>query len=709
MLSKKTGIIGFIIVLLACISNSYANNKTTNITFKLISNDKTSGIYSAELTLDNIPHAGKWQLAFNSIIEPLALKNARFLEQKQGGDFYLIELNIPENQKQFTLLMTGKFSLKNYTDAPSGYFLIDPLNNNKTIPLEAKTILPDWQPKPGEDEASRAEEKLHRSIEGNPTETTLTAETTLIIPIPAELKRNVGHFSLNKKTVIYYDELAKNSAQFFAQSITPATGYLLELRKNPGTIKANSILLTTEGTDSFSEKQGKEGYIVEIKRSSITIRALSAKGFFYGIQTLRQLMPANIYSPKAQLSYWQIPCLYIFDYPRFEYRGLMLDVARNFRSVSEIKRLLDLMAIHKLNYFHWHLTDDEGWRIEIKKYPQLTNIGAWRGYPAKLNDGMALMPAYGSGPEISGGFYTQQEIRDVVSYAAERQITIIPEIDLPGHARALIVSLKQLRDPNDFSQYISVQGYHDNILSLCNRETLVIIADILTEVATLFPGKYIHVGGDEVPKGAWQKSCMAGKYDPKDPRFSELVQNEFMQKIQTIIQAKGKLMAGWEEVAGENSSLAAPLRTYIWNASKIDQIYKNSENKGYEVIMSPAESLYLDLAYNADPKEPGHYWAGYVDTFSVYSFTPIDRLRGHSEKLIKGVQGQLWSEVINTSLRLDYFAFPKMSALAELGWSLPTRRNWQNFIDRMQVKHLQRLDYYGVKYRKKEFIEKPKI
>ena len=705
---KFLAILCLIFLEFAAINTSFAKvNSWQNptLTYKLINNNKDLNYSEAQIELKNIPHSGQWTLAFNSLIPVLSLENAELLEQKQGGDFYLIGLNIPKNKDKITFQMKGKFTINKYSDAPLGYFLIDKSSfNSQIFPIEATTILPDWQPKPGEEEAQN-QQKINTPIEGNTIITNVTAETSLLVPIPVKIERRDGYFNLNKNTVIVYDNVAKKSAQLFANSIQPATGFLLDLKENNQLQeKENSILLITKGTESLADKQREEGYILEVKSSAIIIRALGEKGFFYGLQSLRQLAPAKIYSQSLQVEgNWQIPAVVIHDYPRFEYRGLMLDVARNFRSVSEIKRLIDLMAIHKLNYFQWHLSDDEGFRIEIKKYPQLTNIGAWRGY-SKAKPRLALMPAYGSGAANYGGFYTQQEVREIVRYAADRQITIVPEIDLPGHARAMVVSLaEELIDPNDSSNYTSVQGYHDNVLSPCKKETWQVIDAILSEIAELFPGKYIHVGGDEVPKGAWQKSCMADKFDPKDARFTELAQNDFMQDIQAIIQSKGKIMAGWEEVAGDNSSLASPLRAYIWNTSKIEQTYNNAVDKGFEVIMSPAENLYFDLAYSADPKEPGLYWAGYVDTFSVYSFSPIDSAKGQSSALIKGVQGQLWSELILSEKQLDYFAFPKMTALAELAWSLPTRRNWQNFSERVREKHLPRLDSYGVFYRKKEF------
>jgi hexosaminidase len=448
--------------------------------------------------------------------------------------------------------------------------------------------------------------------------------------------------------------------------------------------------------------------VIEVNSQTITVRAATQTGFFYALQSLRQLLPTNIYAQKFQRKvFWNIPNVRVLDHPRFEYRGMHLDSARHFMPTAQVKRLIDLMAIHKLNYFQWHLTDDEAWRIEIKAYPQLTEKGAWRGFnPLPHDDKFDLFPSFGSGRQSYGGYYTQDDIREIVKYAQERHITIIPEIDLPGHARAMIMSLpQQLIDNSDHSDYTSIQGYKDNVLPACDTNTLSVIDNIMTEVAQLFPANYIHIGGDEVPHGAWEKSpaCQKLGFEPLDPNYRDKVQNYFLKQVQMILSKKEKIMAGWEEIASAESTLETPLRVYIWNSSKTAQVYKKAQEKGYEIIQAPAENLYFDLSYNANPKEPGQYWAGYVDTFSAYSFTPVDQTKGQTTELIKGVQGQLWSEQISSLEKLDYFSFPKLAGLAELAWTPVDQRNWHNFYARMVVLHLPRLESYGVNYHDVEF------
>lgn len=695
-------------LLLAC---CFMKKTQPAVTFTVIDNNIPDKFWSATLEIDNLEslaHSGRWQLAFNALQPIIDVEGGENINIKQGGDFYLIEFKLAKNSKKILFKLKGRGVILNYSDAPQGYFLVGPFKPNSkpsTVIINSKTILLPWKATP-EEEAQANIKKNNTQIEGNPAETTLSANDSLIVPLPVELHRFKGEFELNEDTqVIYNDKRQVKPINFFIKAIKPATGFKLNKKKYlSGTPLKNKILLTTEGISTLNKLQCTEGYILEVNPSLVIIRACSEAGFFYGFQSLRQLLPPQIYNKKIQQIDWKITSIYIRDYPRFKYRGLELDVARHFFPVDQIKRVLDLMALHKLNYFQWHLTDDEGWRIEIKKYPELTKKGAWRGYDPAHDTTHDLLPAYGSGPKPYGGFYTQKEIRAIVKYAQARQITIIPEIDMPGHARALKVSLPdKLIDRKDQSEYTSAQGYHDNVLSPCKKETYEVIDNIITEVAQLFPGKYLHAGGDEVPGGAWEKSCMAKEYDPASPHFREQVQNAFMKRIQKIIESKGKIMAGWEEVADNNSTLSSPLLVYAWNPNKLDEVYEKSAKEGYCVVMAPTTNLYFDLAYSSNPNEPGQYWAGYGDTFSAYVFQPIDKEKGQNKRTIIGVQGQLWTELIDSSKRLDYHLFPKMSALSELAWSPSNRRNWRNFSARMAEKHLSRLFNYGVNYREGEF------
>lgn len=654
-----------------------------SVVFNLIKNKEDGSQFEANFVLSNFPR-GEGKIAFNFVRPIIQISNAELELPPQGGDFYIIKFKINNPHENLVIPLTGKYFVKKYTDAPSGVFYIK--NNHE---VSSKVTYKVNLPLPAAQD----------SVKLKPIPTETVSKNLGLVPLPVTVtKLHEAPFVINPKTEIQIlpaSEEAKNEAMFFAQSIAPALGFVIPVREVLAKSK-NSIILTVD-----SGITNDEGYGLEVTEGNIIVRAKTAAGFFYGLQTLRQLLPAKIYSRHAESAMWSVPSVIIVDYPRFEYRGLHLDSARHFIPKDQVLRLIDLMAMHKLNYFQWHLTDDEGWRIEIKKYPELTEKGAWRQFKIHFTS-HDLLPSFGSGPSSYGGYYSQKDIKEIVDYAAKRHITIIPEIDMPGHARALIMSLpKLLIDPTDTSQYTSIQGYHDNVLSPCfdRTQTRAVLENIFSEVAQLFPGKYIHVGGDEVPDHVWEKSCKAKMPLPKD--FKEEVQNEFMNDVQSILKRHGKVMAGWEEVASPVSTLKAPLRVYLWNQAKLDQAYQKSKEKGYEIIMAPAEFLYFDLAYNAAPEEPGQYWAGYVDTQKAYSVKPI--ATGQSTAIIKGMQGQLWSELIDSRERLDYLAFPKTSALAEAAWTPEEHRNWDDFALRMKNFHLPRLDVYGVQYRKKEF------
>lgn len=680
---KKIKVLFLLIVF--CSANIFAQEKhkiSPQLFFNLQTNNLVHQTFTAKITIKHLPHSGKWRLGFNSIRTLLTVEHAEFIPLKQGGDFYLLEFTVPGGQSNATLILHGKSVLNRFSDSPQGYFLIDMLNaQSKILPIMVETKL-----------LSKSSKKINEVIQA--------PGITTIVPLPVEIIHKAGDFFLNAHTKLIYDNsTAKDPAEFFARTIQPASGFLLKTKTFRNQSIENVILLTTRGIDNLAAVERSEGYLLTVTPHSVIVRAATSAGFFYGLQTLRQLLPAEVFSFSfRQRKTWKVPCVTIRDYPRFSYRGLHLDVARHFIPVNQVKRLLDLMAFNKLNYFQWHLTDDEGWRIEIKKYPALTQKGAWRGYDPLHYQEHALFPAYGSGANIYGGYYTQQEIRDIVRYAKERHITVVPEIDMPGHARAMIMSLpNELIDQHDTSKYVSAQGYHDNVLSPCAPRTYEVIDDIIAEVAQLFPGKYLHVGGDEVPTGAWRKSCMANKFDPQDKHFSEKVQNDFMRQIQIMIVKHGKVMAGWQEIVSPYNALSKPLSVYIWNAAKIPDISKKSAQSGYHVVLCPAEKLYFDLAYSHDAAEPGQSWAGYVNTYDVYSFHPSNA------KVIAGVQGQLWSEFIDSQKRLDYLAFPRVAGLAEVAWTPVQRRNWQEFRARMHAYYLPRLDFYGVQYRRGEF------
>lgn len=384
------------------------------------------------------------------------------------------------------------------------------------------------------------------------------------------------------------------------------------------------------------------------------------------------------------------------NYREINDRGFFIDSARHFTSVDQIKHLIDLMAMHKLNTLEWGLSNDEGWRIEIKRYPILTSIGAWRGLH------LVIPPSLGDGPHRYGGYYSQAQIRNVVKYAQDRHVEIIPVFEMPGHARAMMVSLpKELHDPTDHSTYTTLQGYHDNILSPCIDSTYKVIDNIFTEVAELFPSKIIHIGVDEIPVGPWLKStnCTMLKKNFGLKNTVDL-QKYFLQQVENIIYSKNKKMAGWEEIIYGHDLVHPPL-VFSWSGTKIGI---EAAKKKFPVIMMPAQYLYFDMTYNTSPNESGLHWAGYIDTFKTYSYNPLSpQYSPDIIKQIMGVQGALWTELIYSQKRMDYMLFPRLAALSEVAWTPVKRKNWLNFSNRMSEWHLQRLKYCGIKYRSGKF------
>ena len=664
---------------------------------------KTEGEFWAHIDLKNssIHPISHWKLGFTFQRILDSITGAEIVEQI--GDYYLVKSDTNASIAPggfVSFKFHGKYTIRNNEDLPTGYFILYTDGEGKEIgPLsvESSGMLLPYKPKgktPGLNDYELNIQHNEVYIEGNPLDPVLAVTDSLIVPLPSELAITQGVFNLNSKTVILVHDLnVLKIAEDLGKSLDLLSGYHLEVHlMGDVDLPDNSILFTPSANDS---ELGLEGYLLDVTSKQITIQASDLAGYFYALQSLKQLFPPEIWSSKgAVVTKIEVPCLKIKDYPRFAYRGVLLDSVRHFFSVDDVKRFLDLMAMHKLNTFHWHLTDDEGWRIQINKYPELTDVGAWRGY------GLPIPPALGSGINRYGGFYTQDEIRSIVQYAKDRYITIIPEIDLPAHSRALIMSLpNKLKESDDKTVYSSVRGFHDNVLSPCLESTYEVIDNILNEIIPLFPGSYIHIGGDERPKDVWRDSPTCKTMMSKNGlKNTNELQNYFIKRIQGILSKKNKSMGIWEEglEGGGIDKVPKPL-VYAWLNTKSGL---RIADEGYDVVLSPSESLYLELAYDATPLEPGDYWGGYVDTFTVYNFRPIPSgIPKEVSARIKGVEGTLWSEFIRTSEELDYFAFPKLAALAEVAWTPKSRRSWRNFSKRMGKLHLARLDQYGVLYR----------
>ncbi len=680
------------------------NNLTadSDVTAAFTEDSATDNDFTAHITLYNhtAQDINNWHLGFTFVRDIEDNITNATIEKNVGGYYLLKGKNkIPANGS-ITLKFSAQYWIRNKTDTPDGMFLLSGSELSKPISVpvtKVKMFNDEVSPtdvyNTNKDDIQKWSDTFHTQYK--------PIEKIIIVPTPQSITINNGYFTLNTNTVIYYqqgNQAAQDTANFLKSVLEPATGMVFTTKATAQTQPiADGILITTASVTGLPDAGNAEGYDLNVTPNSVVIRADHGAGLFYGVQSLRQLFPSQLFSHSLQSGVtWQAHCASIVDWPRFTYRGAELDVARHFFSVAEVERYLDLMAINKLNTFHWHLSDDEGWRIQINKYPELTNIGAWRGY----NE--TLPPAIGSGYNQYGGFYTQQQFKDIIQYAADRHIKVVPEIDMPGHARAMIKSLPSLlEDPNDKSQYTTPQNFHDDALNPCLDSTYTVISNVISEIAPLLPAedKYIHVGGDEVPDGIWLGSPMCKTFTQAHgiPLTKQALNKYFFQQLQKIVKDNGKEVAGWDDMQTTGLDTSSTV-IYGWHESTDPDNSYTAMNAGYPTVMQPASHFYLDLAYSGDPRDPGYYWAGYVSSFDVYDFEP-DYSKITNPNLLLGVQGDLWTENAPTQARMDYLAFPKLVAVAEDGWSTLANRNWQDFTKILGKYYLQRLDYYGVTYR----------
>lgn len=502
------------------------------------------------------------------------------------------------------------------------------------------------------------------------------AKLDSLIPAPQSMKPQAGYFNLD--TAITFQ--AHSS---YAQSA------LVWLADELSQITQHPIKKSTQGNVCFVTTQSlpQDAYKLEIQPNQILLEASSSSGFMYAAVSLLQLISIQIDHDSQQLA-----CVLIQDKPRFDHRGMMLDCARHFHSVEQIKRLINQLAKYKFNTFHWHLTDDEGWRIEIKAFPELTEIGAWRGINTPIE------PQYSHLAETYGGFYSQDQIREIVSYAAERNISVIPELDIPGHCRAAIKSLPHLLvDPDDRSQYRSIQYYVDNVLSPGLAGTYTFLDTVLEEISQLFPSPLVHIGGDEVPEGVWTNSpkCQElmkaqGYSEPKE------LQGHILRYAEDKLKSLGKRMLGWEEVQhGNKVSKDTIICSWISEDAGLQAI-----KQGVDIVLQPAQFTYLDIVQDYSFEELGVNWAGVTPLEKSYGYEPLaqvasdDPIRQH----ILGIQCGLWCEIIDTPERMDTMIFPRLLAIAEVCWSEKQNRNWIDFVARLNG-HLPTLNRQGIKYR----------
>jgi hexosaminidase len=517
------------------------------------------------------------------------------------------------------------------------------------------------------------------------------AETPALIPLPQKMESREGAFKLQPKTRILTDVPARETGQYLAERLDKATGYSLKVATSAGALPAKgSILLTTKDANPGL---GAEGYELSVTPDSVIVRAGKSAGLFYGVQSLLQLLPPEVFAAKPVAGVdWKVPCVQIEDQPRFKWRGFMLDVARHFFTKEEVKQMLDVLALQKINTLHLHLTDDQGWRIEIKKYPRLTQIGAWR-----KDAGFGLDPKASTtyGPDGRyGGYYTQDDIREIVAYARGRHITVVPEIEMPGHASAALSAFPELSCNGGPYTPNAEGGVFAGVYCAGKDETFEFLQNVLAEVRQLFPDQYIHIGGDEVPKDNWQKCprCQA-RIKQEGLKNEHELQSYFIRRIEKFINAQGRTLIGWSEI--REGGLAQKAVVMDWIGGAVE-----AASAGHDVIMSPTEYCYLDYYQSTNQTTEPKAIGGYLPLSKVYSFEPIPagldpQYQGH----ILGGQGNLWTEYVPNLKHAQFMAFPRLCALAEVTWSAPAARNWKDFTRRLSAQ-FQRFDQLGVNYRK---------
>jgi len=517
--------------------------------------------------------------------------------------------------------------------------------------------------------------------------------TLAVIPLPQKIELRDGVFHLAGTTAVYVDSASRTTAEFLTERLRSATGYPLKISTKPFSAKTSvdAIFLTTENANT---NLGPEGYELSVTARSVVIRAPTQAGLFYGVQTLFQLLPPEIFSTnRAPRMSWLIPCVQIEDWPRFQWRGLLFDVSRHFFNKSEVKTVLDEMALHKLNIFHWHLTDDHGWRIEIKKYPKLTEIGAWRPSAGFGFDPKSSI-AYGPDGRY-GGFYTQKDIREVVKYAAARHITIVPEIEMPGHATAALAAYPQFSCTGGPFEPIMTAGIFNGIFDPSKEETFQFLADVLTEVAQLFPGQYIHIGGDEVPKETWKNSASCQALIKREGlKNEEELQSWFTRRIEKIVNSRGHSMIGWSEILQGGLATNAAVMDWIGGA-------KEAASAGHYVVMTPTAYCYFDFyqSTNKAAEPEAADWGGPLALNQMYAFDPMPtNIPPQLQSYILGAQGNLWTERIPNLKHAEYMLFPRACALAEVTWSARDSRDWNDFMRRLQI-HVRRFNELNVNYR----------
>ena len=754
------------------------NAADLKIDWKLISNNyKGEDKYLFTFTLTNtnkksiLPPSG-WTIYYNANREVLKGNDLQPLEtfRVHGDLFYL------KPTEKFKGLKPGETSTAegigeawafNISDAPAGYYLVWDNDPKIAHAITKTSATPPADINKFKRSANQVNDQVTPEMvfEQNANIKDITIQALpKVFPTPVVYQEKEGTYTISSSTVVVFDNQFSKEAAFLKEELQAFTTATFSNDPNP----TNSIHLTVDNT------LPEEGYTLSITNNNIKISASKAVGIFYAIQSLKSMLPLDAWKTKqATLTF---PCVEIKDSPRFAYRGLHIDVARNFQTKEEVKRVLNWMAMYKLNKLHFHFSEDDAWRVEIPALPELTTIGVKRGHTLDSKENMPS--SYGSGGDINNiqsSFYTRNDYIDILKHAKSKFIDVIPEIETPGHARAAIKAMDArfarlmkegkpeeanqylLSDPDDKSVYLSAQNFRDNVMCVAQPGVYNFVATTIDAFVSMhqeagMPLKTIHVGGDEVPQGVWEKSPVAQnllKQLPKDKyRQTSDLWLYYWDKVHAILKERNLYLSGWEEIGmreskvdGNRVMMVNPefannnFHTYVWNTvvgwGAEDLPYRLA-NGGYKVILCPVSNLYFDLSYQKDFNEVGYYWGGFVDVDKAFYFIPYDYLKNtkvdrfgvpidpailqgkdkltdYGKTNIVGIQGELWSENIRTADDLEYLAFPKMLGLAERAWSADPEwattkdtslsaslynQAWSSFVNVVGKRELTKLNYY---------------
>lgn len=532
----------------------------------------------------------------------------------------------------------------------------------------------------------------------------VTKSPESVIPLPQEISVGEGYLNLAGVKIVCdsgVPECAEKQISSFAADLDA---------KVPGALFGPKMYF--ESDPSLAEEE----YVIEVTEKKATVKASGLSGYVYAIQTIKQMLPSSIWGDKnstpfvpgnpadksvqpeqAQEAYsdWALPVMTIRDYPRFAYRGMHLDCSRHFFSIEEVYRYLDIMAAHKLNRFHWHLTDDQGWRIEMKKHPRIIERGAWR-------EGTVIAKNWGSNDGIRyGGYYTQDELRQAVEYAAARGITIIPEIDLPGHMQSVLAAYPELGCTGGPYEVWTTWGVSKDVLCVGNEKVFEVLEDILDELVDIFPSEYIHIGGDECPKDSWKKcpKCQAkikelGIKGDKKFTAEDYLQSYVMNRVEAYLNGKGRKIIGWDEILDGNISETATIMSWRGTEGGI-----KAAQSGRNAIMTPGGYCYFDYFQAKERTKEPLAIGSHLPVSQVYSYEPFDPVMTPEQcKHILGVQANMWTEYITSDAHLEYMLLPRMSALSEVQWCQPERKDFGRFRNSLQNNMLPIYQAMGLNY-----------